>query len=297
MAAAGLAGTAGRVAAAEQARRLALEIRLGLLRAPLEAAGAASLESAWRQLAGSAGTQLAVRSSALCEDTARASFAGQFETFLGIADPADLVTAVRACWASLWSTRALRYMRASEVDPAESAMPVLIQGMVEADAAGGAFSLTPNDHIVLTGAWWLGSAVAQGEVVPDRYLVRRDASVEAVEPGRKEHLIVSTGDGPRWRAVEPERVEVPCLTNAEASTLARPGLEAGSELGFAVEPEWGEDRQGFWILQSRPLRVEPRGATDEVWSRHPALTGQPAGSGRGPGPAVLSPDLRDPHHL
>ena len=292
---ASVARTAREVAGAggPEARRLALSIRLALARAPLDPAVGAALDAAWRGVTSGAGGQLAVRSSALCEDTALASFAGQFETFLGIADRADLGTAVRACWASLWSTRALRYMRASQVDPAASAMPVLIQGMVEAEAAGGAFSLTPNDHIVLTGAWGLGSAVAQGEVVPDRYLVRRDASVEAVEPGRKEHLIVSTGDGPRWRAVEPERVEVPCLTNAEASTLARLVLEAESELGSAVELEWAKDRQGFWILQSRPLRVEPRGATDEVWSRHPALTGQPAGSGWGTGPACLILDERD----
>src|SRR2546427_11187923 len=96
-------------------------------------------------------------------------------------------------------------MRASQVDPAASAMPVLIQGMVEAEAAGGAFSLTPDEHIVLTGAWGLGSAVAQGEVVPDRYLVRRDASVEAVEPGRQGHLVGSAGGGPARRAREPER--------------------------------------------------------------------------------------------
>src|SRR2546425_10289375 len=125
-------------------------------------------------------------------------------------------------------------------------MPVLIQGMVEAEAAGGAFSLTPNDHIVLTGAWGLGSAVAQGEVVPDRYLVRRDASVEAVEPGRKEHLIVSTGDGPRRRAAEPQRGEGPGLTNAEASTPARLVLEAGAELRSAVGVGGAEGRQGGW---------------------------------------------------
>src|SRR2546430_17557214 len=103
-------------------------------------------------------------------------------------------------------------MRASQVDPAASAMPVLIQGMVRAEAAGGAFSLTPDEHIVLTGAWGLGSAVAQGEVVPDRYLVRRDASVEAVEPGRKGDLIVSTGDGPPRPARGTQRGQGPGFT-------------------------------------------------------------------------------------
>ena len=295
LALAGLAETARRVAGAErlEARRPALSIRLGLTRAALDPAVTAALASAWKRLTSGASAQLAVRSSASCEDTVPASFAGQFETFLGIAEPADLVTAVRACWTALWSTRALRYMRAYEIDPAQSAMPILIQRMVEAEAAGGAFSLTPNDQIVLTGTWGLGSAIAQGEVIPDRYLLRRDASVEAVEPGRKEHLITAAGAGPRWRAVERERVEAPCLTDIEARALARLVLEAESELGSAVEIEWAKDGQGFWILQARPLRVEPRGATDDAWSRHPALTGQPAGIGWSTGPACVVLDERD----
>ncbi|HET7874694.1 MAG TPA: PEP/pyruvate-binding domain-containing protein [Methylomirabilota bacterium] len=295
---AGLAGTARQAASAEQpeARRLALAMRLGLTRVALDPLVAAALDSAWGQLRGGAGGQLAVRSSALCEDTARTSFAGQFETFLGIAEPADLQTAVRACWASLWSARALRYMRAYGVDPAQTAMPVLLQRMVDAEAAGGAFSLTSDEQIVLTGTWGLGSAVAQGEVVPDRYLLGRDASVEAVEPGRKEHL-VAAGTGLVWRAVERERVEAPCLSEAEASTLGRLVLEVESVLGGAAEIEWAKDGQGFWILQARPLRVEPRRAAEDVWSRHPALTGQPTGIGWGVGPACVVVHEHDLEHV
>src|SRR5207244_12702313 len=122
-----------------------------------------------------------------------------------------------------------------------------------------------------------------GEVIPDRDLLRRDTSVEAVEPGRKEHLITAAGAGPRWRAVERERVEAPCLTDPEARALARLVLEAESELGSAVEIEWAKDGQGFWILQARPLRREPRGATGGAASRHPAVAGQRGGSGWPPG--------------
>jgi pyruvate,water dikinase len=288
---AGLAETAMQVAGAEPpaARRLALQVRLGLTRASLDPALGIALDAVWTRLGG----QLAVRSSALCEDMAPASFAGQFETFLGIADPADLNTAVRACWTSLWSTRALRYMRAYGMDPAQSAMPVLVQRMVEAEAAGGAFSLTPDEQIVLTGTWGLGSAVAQGEIIPDRYLLRRDASVADVTPGHKAHEVTVGGAGPHWRAVPRARIEAPCLTDAEAEALGRLVLEAEAALGSAVEIEWGKDGQGFWILQARPLRLEPRGATDDVWSRHPALTGQPAGMGWGTGPACLVLDERD----
>jgi pyruvate, water dikinase len=288
---AGLADTAAQVAGAEEAaaRRLALQVRLGLTRVPLDPGLGTALDVVWARL----GTQLAVRSSALCEDTAPASFAGQFETFLGIADPADLETAVRACWASLWSTRALRYMRAYGMDPAPSAMPVLVQRMVDAEAAGGAFSLTPDEQIVLTGTWGLGSAVAQGEIIPDRYLLRRDASVADVTPGRKEHEVTAAGAGPRWRAVPPARVEAPCLSDTEAEALGRLVLEAEAVLGGPVEIEWAKNGQGIWIVQARPLRLEHRAATDDVWSRHPALTGQPAGIGWGTGPACLVLDERD----
>jgi pyruvate,water dikinase len=290
----GFADTARNVAGAEppEARRLALGIRLGFAREELEPAVEAAIGAAWNRLGG-AGAQLAARSSALGEDTAHASFAGQFETFLGIAEPADLVTATRACWASLWSIRALRYMRAYDVDPAQSAMPVLIQKMVDAEAAGGAFSLTPDDQIVLTGTWGLGAAIAQGDVLPDRYLLGRDASLQTVEPGRKEHLVIAAGEGTRWRAVPRGQVEAPCLTEAEAVGLARLVLAAEAELGSAVEIEWAKDGRGFWILQARPLRLQPHAGVDAVWSRHPALTGQPAGIGWGTGPACLVLDERD----
>src|SRR5207244_4487479 len=90
-----------------------------------------------------------------------------------------------------------------------------------------------------------------------------------------------------------ERIEAPCLTDAEASALGRLVLEAESALGSAVEIEWAKDGQGFHVLQARPLRLEPRRATDDVWSRHPALTGQPAGIGWGTGPACVVLEERD----
>lgn len=275
------------------ARRLALRIRLALAQAPPDASVATALDQAWDRLIREGEGQLAVRSSALCEGAASASFAGQFETFLGVGDRADLLTAVRACWASLWSTRALRYMRAYEIDPAQTAMPVLIQRLVNAESAGGAFSLSAEEQIVLTGTWGLGSAVAQGELVPDRYLLRRDGSVASVEPGKKEHLVTAAGVGPEWRAVARERIEAPCLTDADASRLGRLVLEAEAALGSAVELEWAKDEGGFWIVQARPLRVERRNVSEDIWSRHPALTGQPAGIGWGTGPASLVRDERD----
>ena len=298
--AAGTAAAAGRVAAAEgfEARRHALDVRLGFLRAPL----APPAVDALRELAAWLGTpptaQVAVRSSALREDVPGASFAGQFDSFLGVTGEADLHTAVRACWASLWATRALRYMQAHDVDPAHTAMAVLVQHMVAARAAGGALSRTADGAVLLTGTWGLGSAVAQGEVVPDRFLLGRDATLESVEPGRKDRRVASAPEGgARPEAVEPGLVEAPCLEPDEAVALARLVLEAEAVVGGPVEVEWAKDAGGFRILQARPLRVEAGFDVDEVWLRHPALRGQPAGVGWGSGPACVVVHEHDLEHV
>src|SRR5262249_58701399 len=118
----------------------------------------------WRNLIG--GGLGAVRASALVEDRAGATFAGQFESFLGIDNEADLLTSVRACWAALWSTNARRYMANHGLDPAATAMAVLIQPLVAARASGGGMSRTAEGNMLLSATWGLGSEIAQAEVLP-----------------------------------------------------------------------------------------------------------------------------------
>jgi pyruvate,water dikinase len=299
MAAAALETPATGVASADphEARRLALRVRLGLLRTPFDPAMGEALIAAYTRLTASGGL-VAVRSSALCEDTADASFAGQFDTFLGIGSEADLVTAVHACWASLWSSRALRYMRAHEIDPARTAMAVLVQRMIDAEAAGGALSQTPEDELLITGTWGLGSVIAQGEVVPDRFVLRRDGAFDRAEPGRKDRRIdASPSAGICVAPVAPTMVEAPCLGEAEAVALGRMVLEAEATLGSPVEVEWAKDAGGLHILQARPLRVERRPAGAELWQRHPGLRGQPAGIGWSSGPARIVIHEHDLEHV
>jgi pyruvate, water dikinase len=263
------------------ARRLAVEIRLGLLRAPLPALR-------------HPGDLVAVRSSALLEDTPEASAAGQFETFLGVADAAELATAVRACWASLWSTRALRYLRERGLGPAASAMAVLIQRLVPARAAGGGLSRTPDGGMLLTAAWGLGSAVAQGDVVPDRFRLDRDGAVVAVEPGMKDRQVTCAGGGPQVHPVAAELIATPCLTAGEAAELGRLVRSADAVLGVPLEVEWALGDAGFRILQARPLRLESRRRRDRRAGSGPTLAGHPSGYGRGAGPACV---VRAEHEL
>src|SRR5262249_36312674 len=239
-AAAGVEEAARGVATAEglEQRRWAVQVRLAFQRSPLAPGVAAALSEVGARLIAKPGALVAVRSSALLEDTPAASFAGQFDTFLGIGTHADLITAVRACWAALWATRALHYMETHGVDPSATAMAVLVQELVPARAAGGALSRTADGDVLITGTWGLGSGVAQGEVVPDGLAVRRDGPLAGVEPGRKDRVVRAGHDGPRPHAVAPDLVDAPCLDAAQATGLARLTMKAEAILGGPVEVEW-----------------------------------------------------------
>src|SRR5581483_10709995 len=128
-----------------------------------------------------------VRSSALIEDRKGANFAGQFESFLGLADETEFLTAVRACWAALWTSHARRYMDNHGLSPADTAMGVLIQPLVPAKASGGGLSETAEGHMLISATWGLGSAIAQGEVVPDRIVLSKTGFLRSVAAGRKNH--------------------------------------------------------------------------------------------------------------
>ncbi|MEK7709766.1 MAG: PEP/pyruvate-binding domain-containing protein [candidate division NC10 bacterium] len=291
LASAGVEPAARRVLMAREdsAHRLALEVRLGLLQTPLPASVADGLAHACRDLSPDLPWLLAVRSSALHEGASSPSFAGQLETFLAVTDHADLLTGVRACWASLWSPRAVRYMLANGIDPAATAVAVLVQRLVPAVAAGGALSATHAGRIVLTAAWGLGPAVAQGEVVPDRYVLRRDGPVlEHVESGRKSRMLTcSPGGDLRWRPVTPALHSTPCLDEAQALALARLVLTAEAALDAPVEIEWALDAEGFHLLQARPAPAQATRAAGPAAVDGPCLAGQPAASGWAVGPARL----------
>ena len=265
-------------------RRLAVEIRLKLYQGDLAQELSAEILAAWRDQP----KPLAVRSSALIEDRADTSFAGQFESFLGISDETELLTALRACWAALWTTNARRAMTQHGLAPADTAMAVLIQPLVAATASGGGLSETTDGHMLISATWGLGSAIAQGEVVPDRIVLSRAGFLRTMDSGRKHHRDICVhGAGAQPQAVPKALVRAPCLEAGQAITLGRLMRKAETALGMPVEVEWALDAAGFKLLQARPLRVVPAHVPDEIWLKHPGLNGHPAGIGWGSGRAVV----------
>ena len=157
---------------------------------------------------------MVVRSSALVEDRFGSSFAGQFESYLGLEEESEFITAVRSCWAALWSTRALRYMATHDLDPADTAMAVLVQPLVHARVAGGGLSQTADGGMLVNATWGLGSSIAQGEVTPDRYEL--DATGRSVKSAGPEGPRVGCGHAARraGQAVSAAQAVEPCLTRA-----------------------------------------------------------------------------------
>ena len=272
-----------------QARRHALAMKLGLLDRPVIPGILGPLLAARRALVERTGAALvAVRSSALVEDRFGSSFAGQFESFIGIESEADFITAVRACWGALWATRALRYMAGRDIDPADTAMAVLVQPLVSARVSGGALSRTAGGGMLLSATWGLGSAIAQGEVTPDRYELSREGELLSVTAGRKDHHIGCVHRAePTAQPVPKALVAEPCLGRAQAVELGQLLRKAEDLMGLPVEIEWAMDDAGFRLLQARPLHMEQPQVPDEIWLRHPMLNGHPAGIGWGTGRACV----------
>jgi pyruvate,water dikinase len=233
------------------------------------------------------GAPTAVRSSALVEDLEGSSFAGQFESYLGIEQESEFLTAVRACWAALWSTRALRYMAGRGLDPADTAMAVIVQPLVAAKASGGGLSRTATNEMIVTATWGLGSSIAQGEVTPDRFELSCEGELLHVATGRKDHRVGCVHRTPTTEAVPRALAAKPCLEPGEVVELAQLMRRAEEVQQKPVEIEWALDEGGFKLLQARPLHLQAPHVPDEIWLQHPRLSGHAAGVGWAAGRAVV----------
>ena len=120
---------------------------------------------------------MAVRSSATAEDLPGHSFAGQYETVLGVTSLEECLDAIRQCWASLWTERAFEYRSRNGIDDQQVEMAVIVQQQIEPEAAGVAFSVDPvtgsRSRIVIESCRGLGEALVSGQVQPDRILLRK----------------------------------------------------------------------------------------------------------------------------
>lgn len=200
---------------------------------------------------------VAVRSSATAEDLPFASFAGQQDTYLNVVGADAVVDAVRRCWASLWTGRAVAYRAANGIDHAGVRLAVVVEDMVEAEVAGVMFTANPvtgrRGEAVIDASPGLGEAVVSGAVNPDQFRV--DVTGSRVVHRRLGDKTVSVRATPGGGVEQVRDARTgPCLTDRQARELAALGAEVEAVYGAPQDTEWALDGKGrFWLTQARPI--------------------------------------------
>ncbi len=219
---------------------------------------------AYRELGGGA---VAVRSSATAEDLPEAAFAGQQETFLNVVGEGKLMNAVRACWMSLWSERAILYRARQNVDQNTVKLAIVVQKMVPADVAGVMFTADPvsgaRDEIIIDANPGLGEAVVSGMVTPDHFILnKRSRRVKEQRLGKREVIIRAKTGGGTEQVISTQGTTNAALSPQAIRKLAQLGIEIEHHYGTPQDIEWAwvqdTTKMGkFLILQARPMTALP----------------------------------------
>jgi phosphohistidine swiveling domain-containing protein len=245
----------------ERARlaELAAQMRAHLLRTAVPSALAKPILQAYRTLGEGSAMAVSVRSSATAEDLPFASFAGQQDTYLNIIGEEEVLNAVRRCWASLWTERAVNYRASNGIDQRSVRLAVVVQRMVDASVAGVLFTANPltgtRRQAVIDANPGLGEAVVSGATNPDHFVVDT-ASGEIIERrlGDKRVVIRVNASGGTERIEQAEQSNVACLSDEQIRALAALGARVEAYYGAPQDTEWAIDAAGrVWLLQARPI--------------------------------------------
>jgi rifampicin phosphotransferase len=225
------------------------------------------IRAAYQELSEDGETPVAVRSSATAEDLPGMSFAGQQETYLNVRGAEALLDGVKNCWASLWTARAMAYRARQGVDPATVSLAVVVQRMVESEAAGVMFTANPSngrrDQVTISAAWGLGESVVSGSVTPDSMVVEKGSGrVLSRETANKVLMTVYTEVGTAERPVPEALHRLPVLDDETAATLTRYGATIEQNYGTPQDIEWALAGGEFFIVQSRPITALPEPMAD-----------------------------------
>ena len=205
---------------------------------------------------------VAVRSSATAEDLPELSFAGQQETYLNMHGEAMVLDAVKRCWASLWTARAIGYRAIHHIAQEEVSLAVVVQELVPAEASGILFTANPltgaRDQVMINAAWGLGEAIVGGQVTPDTVVVdKASGTITQQEISEKDVMTVPTQSGTHEEEVPADRRTQAVLSPAQTAELARIGVQIEDLYGQPMDIEWALHDGHVSVVQARPITALP----------------------------------------
>ncbi len=229
-------------------------------------------------------TPFAVRSSAVDEDSAQASFAGQHVTVLNVASIDGLVPALAEIWWSANSDAAISYRQRVGL-LARPSVGVVVQSLLDPDVAGVMFTQNPvtgADEVVIEASWGLGETVVAGLVIPDHFRIGRTGQLRERIVGRKQVAIRSSADGGTFEeAVDADLVERVCLDDAQLDALHRLAARCEQIYGPGRDVEWALSGGELYVLQCRAVTTVDRAPVpgpSPVASPDASPEGSPEGS-------------------
>lgn len=224
------------------------------------------VRAAYRQLGdviGEPNPAVAVRSSAIDEDSAGASFAGQHETYLNISGADEVYAAIERCWQSAFSERALAYRRQQGIPMQGTQLAVLIQVLVPADVAAVVFSANPlnqrRHQVVVTASWGLGESIVGGTVTPDTFIIesdptlRRPQQIITRQVADKAKMTIRHANGTREVDVPRLLRTRPAVTDEAVLEMAQLALDLQAKFGHPVDVECAYAGDKLYLLQCRPI--------------------------------------------
>ena len=235
-------------------------LRQAIVDAPIDAAFRQEIEEHYIKLGSDF---VAVRSSGTAEDLPGHSFAGQYDTYLGVADLSDCIEAIKKCWASLWTLRAYEYRERNGFDHLTINMAVIVQSLIKADTSGVMFTVDPvknsRSSIVIEACFGLGETLVSGKVTPDRFVVskKRLKLISQTISEKKIERTVQQNGLIEEKNIPNERSSVCCLDKKLAVKLAKYGQKIETEFGGPQDIEWAIRRNKIFLLQSRPITALP----------------------------------------
>jgi phosphoenolpyruvate synthase/pyruvate phosphate dikinase len=247
---------------------------------PLPAALRQQIAAAYQRLGELTGVDrpaVAVRSSAVDEDGADTSFAGQHDTYLNVVGAEAVCDAVLQCWASARSPRALEYRHQHGLPTDGARIAVLVQQLVLADVAGIVFSANPMtgalDEVVINASWGLGESIVGGSVTPDTYVVGTESSPADTTPtwtvrqrglAEKRRMTVAVTGGTREVDVPRLLWSRPALADAQIVEMARLAHDLQGAMGWPVDLECAYRGDVLYLLQCRPITTLNAAARPEA---------------------------------
>jgi phosphohistidine swiveling domain-containing protein len=206
----------------------------------------------------------AVRSSAMSEDSAQASFSGEFESVLNVRTDEDVREAIHTVYRSRQNERVQAYSQAKGLSTAHE-IAVIVQRLVDAESSGVLFTANPitgqRDQAMISAAWGLGEAIVGGLVTPDTLVVdKATGRMLTRDTADKQVMTVRVESGTEERPVPETKRNAPVLSDEQAAELARLGAQVETFYDMPMDIEWAIAEEKLYLLQARPITTLPQEA-------------------------------------